>query len=133
MGVTKFNLGRVKGQDGEGVPVGGTTGQRLSKASNGDFDTVWVDSYRLFTATISATWTGSANNFQQTITLTGITTAMTPVIDAALSDNEGTAKAQLEAWRSIGRIVTGNNQITVHCYEDTAPVTAIPIQLLVVM
>lgn len=30
------------GADGEGVPVGGTTGQVLSKASNADFDTVWI-------------------------------------------------------------------------------------------
>jgi hypothetical protein len=31
------------GADGVGVPVGGTTGQRLAKASNADFDTEWSD------------------------------------------------------------------------------------------
>jgi len=31
------------GADGEGVPTGGTTGQRLAKASNADFDTEWSD------------------------------------------------------------------------------------------
>lgn len=30
------------GADGEGVPVGGTTGQVLAKATNADFDTEWV-------------------------------------------------------------------------------------------
>jgi hypothetical protein len=31
------------GADGQGVPTGGTTGQRLAKASNADFDTEWTD------------------------------------------------------------------------------------------
>ena len=31
------------GQDGQGVPTGGTTGQVLAKASNTDYDTVWVN------------------------------------------------------------------------------------------
>jgi hypothetical protein len=31
------------GADGQGVPTGGTTGQRLAKASNADFDTEWAD------------------------------------------------------------------------------------------
>jgi hypothetical protein len=30
------------GDPGEGVPTGGTTGQRLAKASNDDYDTEWV-------------------------------------------------------------------------------------------
>jgi len=33
----------IKGDTGEGVPVGGTTGQVLAKNSNTDFDTKWVD------------------------------------------------------------------------------------------
>ena len=32
------------GIDGIGIPVGGTTGQVLSKRSGGDFDTIWVTS-----------------------------------------------------------------------------------------
>lgn len=31
------------GEPGVGVPIGGTTGQQLAKASNTDFDTEWVD------------------------------------------------------------------------------------------
>jgi hypothetical protein len=31
------------GQDGQGVPAGGTTGQLLAKDSGTDFDTEWVD------------------------------------------------------------------------------------------
>ena len=33
----------IPGQDGVGVPSGGTTGQVLSKVSSDDFDTTWVD------------------------------------------------------------------------------------------
>lgn len=31
------------GNDGTGIPTGGTTGQHLAKASNDDYDTVWED------------------------------------------------------------------------------------------
>lgn len=34
-----------QGVPGEGVPVGGTTGQILAKASGTDFDDVWIDNY----------------------------------------------------------------------------------------
>lgn len=38
-----FELGIPKGEPGVGVPVGGTTGQVLAKASNNNYDMVWVD------------------------------------------------------------------------------------------
>lgn len=34
------------GANGVGVPAGGGTGQRLSKASNADFDTEWIDPFQ---------------------------------------------------------------------------------------
>lgn len=33
----------INGTDGVGVPVGGTTGQVLTKASASDYDTTWTD------------------------------------------------------------------------------------------
>lgn len=38
----KLKIG-IKGDAGAGVPTGGTTGQVLSKVSNSDYDTEWVD------------------------------------------------------------------------------------------
>lgn len=47
-------------QDGLGIPAGGTTGQRLAKASNTDYDTEWVTAAA---ATIDLTGdTGSASS-----------------------------------------------------------------------
>lgn len=40
---TKWMLLAEKGDNGEGVATGGTTGQVLAKASNTNFDTEWVD------------------------------------------------------------------------------------------
>jgi len=63
----KFNgswnqIGNIKGPtgpagDGQGIlPAGGTTGQRLAKASNVDFDVVWVnDIYNTYIHTQSVT------------------------------------------------------------------------------
>lgn len=38
-----LNFGIPKGQDGQGVPAGGTTGQVLKKKSGTDYDTEWGD------------------------------------------------------------------------------------------
>jgi hypothetical protein len=37
------NLQGTPGQDGEGVPTAGLTGQVLAKTTDADFDTEWVD------------------------------------------------------------------------------------------
>lgn len=38
-----MDLGRVRGNDGVGVPSGGTAGQVLAKASEKEHDTKWID------------------------------------------------------------------------------------------
>ena len=38
-----FDFYNIKGEDGEGVPTGGTQGQVLAKASGTDYDTEWID------------------------------------------------------------------------------------------
>ena len=50
VGITKhggriydFDFYNIKGDSGEGVPVGGTTGQILAKTSDEDYDTEWID------------------------------------------------------------------------------------------
>lgn len=40
---TASDYSALKGDDGAGVPTGGTTGQMLAKVSNADNDTQWID------------------------------------------------------------------------------------------
>ena len=84
-----------------------------------------------YLATISTTWTGSSAPYTQTVTVNGITSNDTPIVDVVLNSNTNTALNQLEAWGCVSKITTGTNQITVTCLEDK-PITAIPIQLKVV-
>lgn len=86
---------------------------------------------KIYTATISTSWTGSSAPYTQTITVTGITNADTPIVDVVLSSTTSTALSQQEAWNCVSKIETGTNQITVTCLEDK-PTIAIPIQLKVV-
>ena len=82
-----------------------------------------------YTATIPATgWSESAPYTQQ-ITVSGVTAAMTPVVDVVQSADADAAALQLEAWACVSRIVTGLNKITVYCYEKT-PETNVPVQLV---
>jgi len=54
----------------------------------------------------------------QTVNVTGITAGMEPFVELTLSATAATAKAELEAWGLIGKIVTGAGNITVTCYDD---------------
>lgn len=84
-----------------------------------------------YSATISTNWTGSSAPYTQTVTITGINSSDTPIVDVVLDSDTSTALNQLEAWGCVSKITTGMNQITVTCLEDK-PITAIPIQLKVV-
>lgn len=85
-------------------------------------------SYR-YTATIAVGgWTAATKGWYKTVSISGVTSAMTPVADVVQSADAATAALQLEAWSCISRIETVANGIKVYCYEKQ-PQTAIPIQL----
>ena len=85
-------------------------------------------SYR-YTATIATgSWTAASKGWYKTVSVSGVTAAMTPVADVVQSTDAATATLQLEAWSCISRIETVANGIKVYCYEKQ-PQTAIPIQL----
>lgn len=95
-----------------------------------------LQSSKASTFTLSATltaagWTGEAAPYTQTVTVTGITAAMNPLVDVVLSDDTETALAQLEGWGYVSSIVTGAGNITARCLEDK-PTVDIEIQLKVV-
>lgn len=83
-----------------------------------------------YTATLSTTWSGSGP-YTQTVTVSGMLAADTPIVDLVPSTTNATAILQAEAWACVGKITTAANAITVTCFEDK-PTTAIPIQLKVV-
>lgn len=83
-----------------------------------------------YTATLSTTWSGSGP-YTQTVAVSGILAADTPMVDMVASTANATAILQAEAWACVGKITTAANAITATCFEEK-PTTAIPIQLKVV-
>ena len=86
---------------------------------------------KIYTATLSTNWSGSSAPYTQNVSITGISSEDTPVIDVILDSNTETALNQLEAWGCVSKITKGTNQITATCLEDK-PAVAIPIQIKVV-
>lgn len=85
-----------------------------------------------YNATITTTWTeGSSSVYSQTISVQGILSTDTPIIDVVLDSDPQAAQSQLDAWSYISRISTSNNAITVYAV-GAAPNVAIPIQILCV-
>lgn len=85
----------------------------------------------IYNATIGTSWSGSAAPYTQTITVSGITAADTPIVDVDLSGTDYSNKESvISAWSSVYRITTAANSITV--YADDKTETAVPIQLKVV-
>ena len=85
----------------------------------------------LYQATIGTTWTGSAAPYTQTISVSGIKSSDTPIVDVNLANVAYSNKDKvIEAYSSIYRITTNNNSITV--YSDEKTTTSVPIQLKVV-
>ena len=85
----------------------------------------------VYTATIGTSWSGSAAPYTQTVSVPGILSTDTPIVDINFSSiTYSNKEAVVTAWSSIYRITTSNNSITVYADEKTE--TAVPIQLKVV-
>lgn len=55
-----------KGDDGQGVPLGGASGQLLAKKSSTDFDTEWLNRYSLLSglaSTVTYVWDDSQGGY----------------------------------------------------------------------
>ena len=88
----------------------------------------YVDSKRkTWTATITATWSGSGP-YTQSVSVPGVLVSDMPHITPVYSSDNATALAQKEAWACVSEAVTEANTITFACFEDK-PATAIPIQV----
>lgn len=85
----------------------------------------------LYTATIPNTsWTGSSAPFSKAVTVTGIVSTDTPMIDLVLSGTYATDQTMTEDWAKIYRAVTSANTVTF--YATSVPSASINVQLKVV-
>lgn len=86
----------------------------------------------LYNATLSSSgWSSGDAPYTQTVSVQGILSTDTPIVDVVLSSTTSTALSQLEAWGYISKIDTSNDQITATCLESK-PSIGINIQLIVV-
>ena len=81
-----------------------------------------------YTATIPSTsWTGSAAPYYKDVTVNGILSTDTPIIDIVQTGTKETDDTMRENWGKITRITTSANKIRV--YADEVPSAQIPIQI----
>ena len=119
------------------IPSGGTTGQVLAKSSATDYDVGWVNqsggggSVTVLTATIqAANWSGSAPS-TNSVTVTGLLTTDTPIMDLIASSTYATAQSEISAYGNIYKAVC-NTDGTLVVYATSAPTVDLNIQLVCV-
>ena len=86
--------------------------------------------HAVLTATLDTTWSGTSPPYSKTITITGITSNDTPIVDVVMSGTYSTDEARAWAWGYIYRITTGTNSLTFYAVDK--PTVSLPIQVKVV-
>ncbi|MBR6352691.1 MAG: hypothetical protein IKS25_01095 [Oscillospiraceae bacterium] len=86
----------------------------------------------VYSATITTSWadTDGAAPYSQSITVSGLLSTDTLLIDIDPSGTYATAEAELDAWAEIYRFAVADNTLTV--YAKSAATTAVPIKILAV-
>lgn len=86
--------------------------------------------HAVLTATLDTTWSGTSAPYTKTVSVSGILSTDTPIIDVVMSGTYSTDEARTEAWGYIYRAVTGADSITF--YATDKPTVDLPIQIRVV-
>lgn len=86
--------------------------------------------HAVLTATLDTTWSGTSAPYTKTVSVSGILSTDTPIIDVVMSGTYATDEARAEAWGYIYRTVTANDSITFYAMEK--PTVSLPIQIRVV-
>jgi len=86
--------------------------------------------HTVYNVTLDTSWSGSSAPFSKTVTVNGIQSSDTPIIDVVMSDTYSTDEVRTEAWGYIYRAVTANGSITFYATEK--PTVSLPIQIKVV-
>jgi hypothetical protein len=86
--------------------------------------------HAVLTATLDTTWSGTSAPYTKTVSVSGILSTDTPIIDVVMSGTYSTDEARIEAWGHIYRAVTADGSITFYAIEK--PAVSLPIQIKVV-
>jgi hypothetical protein len=86
--------------------------------------------HAVLTATLDTTWSGTSAPYTKTVSVSGILSTDTPIIDVVMSGTYSTDTAIAEAWGYIYRAVTADGSITFYATEK--PTVSLPIQIRVV-
>lgn len=82
-----------------------------------------------FTAVITADgWTGESAPYTNAVTVTGLLATDKPKVDMIPSDTFETAETEIEAYASIYKMVTADNQLTAYATEKPAVDISIQIE-----
>ena len=100
------------------------------KAENATLSALGHVKHGIINVTLDTTWSGTSAPFSKTVTVSGILSTDTPIIDVVMSGTYSTDEARIEAWGYIYRAVTGNDSITFYATEK--PTINLPIQIKVV-
>lgn len=82
-----------------------------------------------FTATLNKSNWSSSEPYTQTVTVTGITSDMQPIIDIVLSATLAVAKEEETNWAYVSKIETGTGEITATC-NSSKPLVDLNIRLM---
>ena len=85
-----------------------------------------ADSSSLSTVATSSSWTESSGTYTQTVSVPGILSTDTPIIDVS-----NPTQAMLDSWAYVSKIETSNDSITATCFSNQ-PTENINIKLMVV-
>lgn len=108
----------------QGIKVNGTDIEPDSATNKVDLSIPTVSNY---TATLSSSsWTESSGTYTQTVSIPGILSSDTPIIDVS-----NPTKAMLDSWSYVSKIETSNDSITATCFSNQ-PTENINIKLMVV-
>ncbi len=84
-------------------------------------NTVLFDGHNIkkdLTCTLLAEGWSDIKPYTQTVTVEGITSDSSPIVDIVISENTETGIKEADAFACITRISTGDGNITAHCYAD---------------
>lgn len=85
---------------------------------------------KVYSGTLSTSWTGSAAPYSQTVSVSGILSTDRPIIDYTNSGTYATDQSREEGWLNVYRAVTAANQITFYAHEK--PTVSIPFTAIVI-
>ena len=102
--------------------VSQTTGESTAEVMSQNAVTTELNSKattNLYKATLSSSgWSSGAAPYTQTVSVQGILSTDTPIVDIVLSSNTSTALSELESWGRVSKIDTSNGEITATCLEN---------------